>query len=85
MLDERHITIGEPESFLEARMLRLLRAHGLPEGSAEHGVDTEHEEVAYRFLERHFGEQIAESIRMHVAAITAVTLKAFHISAQGLR
>jgi phosphonate degradation associated HDIG domain protein len=42
--------------------------HGLPEDSAEHGVDTRHEEVAYRFLAEHFGEEIAEPIRLHVAA-----------------
>ena len=42
--------------------------HGLPEDSAEHGVDTQHEEVAYRFLAEHFGEEIAEPIRLHVAA-----------------
>jgi phosphonate degradation associated HDIG domain protein len=42
--------------------------HGLPEDSAEHGVDTRHEEVAHRFLAEHFGEEIAEPIRLHVAA-----------------
>jgi gamma-butyrobetaine dioxygenase len=42
--------------------------HGLPEDSADHGVDTRHEEVAYAFLAEHFGEAIAEPIRMHVAA-----------------
>ena len=42
--------------------------HGLPEDSAEHGVDTQHEEVAYRFLTEHFGEDISEPIRLHVAA-----------------
>jgi gamma-butyrobetaine dioxygenase len=42
--------------------------HGLPEDSADHGVDTQHEEVAYRFLAEHFGVDIAEPIRMHVAA-----------------
>jgi phosphonate degradation associated HDIG domain protein len=42
--------------------------HGLPEDSADHGVDTQHEEVAYGFLAEHFGEEIAEPIRLHVAA-----------------
>jgi [1-hydroxy-2-(trimethylamino)ethyl]phosphonate dioxygenase len=42
--------------------------HGLPEDSAELGVDTRHEEVGYAFLAEHFGEEIAEPIRMHVAA-----------------
>lgn len=42
--------------------------HDLPEDSAEHGIDTRHEEVAFAFLARHFGAEVAEPIRMHVAA-----------------
>jgi [1-hydroxy-2-(trimethylamino)ethyl]phosphonate dioxygenase len=42
--------------------------HDLPEDSAEHGVDTRHEEVAHAFLSAHFGPEVAEPIRMHVAA-----------------
>jgi phosphonate degradation associated HDIG domain protein len=42
--------------------------HDLPTDSAQHGVDTQHEEVAHAFLSRHFGPEIAEPIRMHVAA-----------------
>ena len=39
-----------------------------PSDSAQHGVDTQHEEVAHAFLSEHFGPEIAEPIRMHVAA-----------------
>ena len=42
--------------------------HDLPEDAADHGIDTRHEEVAYAFLAEHFGEEVAEPIRMHVAA-----------------
>lgn len=42
--------------------------HDLPTDSAQHGVDTQHEEVAHAFLSEHFGPEIAEPIRMHVAA-----------------
>ena len=42
--------------------------HDLPEDSADHGVDTRHEEVAHAFLAAHFGPEVAEPIRMHVAA-----------------
>ena len=42
--------------------------HDLPEDSAEHGVDTSHEDVAYRFLTDLFGAEVAEPIRLHVAA-----------------
>ena len=42
--------------------------HDLPEDSAEHGVDTAHEDVAHSFLARHFGPEVVEPIRLHVAA-----------------
>ncbi len=42
--------------------------HDLPEDSAEHGVDTAHEDVAHAFLARHFGPEVVEPIRLHVAA-----------------
>jgi phosphonate degradation associated HDIG domain protein len=42
--------------------------HGGPEDAAEHGVDTHHEDVAHDFFVEHFGDAIAEPIRMHVAA-----------------
>ena len=42
--------------------------HDLPEDSAEHGVDTAHEDVGHAFLARHFGAAVVEPIRLHVAA-----------------
>ncbi len=42
--------------------------HDLPEDAAEHGIDTRHEEVANAFLAQHFGPEVTEPIRMHVAA-----------------
>ena len=42
--------------------------HDHDEDAAEHGIDTQHEEVAHAFLSKHFGPEIAEPIRMHVAA-----------------
>jgi [1-hydroxy-2-(trimethylamino)ethyl]phosphonate dioxygenase len=61
---------GAPPRLVAAALLHDYGhfIHGLPEDSADHGVDTQHEEVAYRFLAEHFGEEIAEPIRMHVAA-----------------
>ena len=61
---------GAPARLVAAALLHDYGhfIHGLPEVSAEHGVDTQHEEVAYRFLAEHFGEEIAEPIRLHVAA-----------------
>ena len=61
---------GAPPRLVAAALLHDYGhfIHGLPEDSAEHGVDTQHEEVAHRFLAEHFGEDIAEPIRLHVAA-----------------
>lgn len=61
---------GAPARLVAAALLHDYGhfIHDLPEDSAEHGVDTQHEEVAHSFLVEHFGEAIAEPIRMHVAA-----------------
>lgn len=42
--------------------------HEFEPDAAEHGIDTRHEEVAHAFLAEHFGPEVAEPIRMHVAA-----------------
>jgi [1-hydroxy-2-(trimethylamino)ethyl]phosphonate dioxygenase len=42
--------------------------HDLPEDSAEHGVDTRHEELGFAFLESWFPAEVTEPIRLHVAA-----------------
>jgi phosphonate degradation associated HDIG domain protein len=42
--------------------------HDLPEDSAEHGVDTRHEDVGFDFLARHFPPEVVDPVRLHVAA-----------------
>ena len=42
--------------------------HDLPDDAADHGIDTQHEEVGFAFLSRHFGPAVTEPIRLHVAA-----------------
>ena len=42
--------------------------HDLREDSAEHGVDTQHEEVGAAFLSRYFVPAAVEPTRLHVAA-----------------
>ena len=42
--------------------------HDLPEDSAEHGVDTRHEDVGFDFLARHFPAAVVDPVRLHVAA-----------------
>src|SRR5262249_40965962 len=42
--------------------------HDLADDSAEHGVDTVHEDVGARFLDEHFPPSVTEPIRLHVAS-----------------
>jgi phosphonate degradation associated HDIG domain protein len=42
--------------------------HGLPEDIAQHGLDGAHEEVAATYLAKWFGEDVTETVRLHVAA-----------------
>jgi predicted HD phosphohydrolase len=48
---------GAPPRLVAAALLHDYGhfIHDLPEDSAEHGVDTRHEEVAHAFLSEHFG------------------------------
>jgi [1-hydroxy-2-(trimethylamino)ethyl]phosphonate dioxygenase len=42
--------------------------HDLPHDSANHGIDTLHEEVGARWLATRFGPDVSEPVRLHVAA-----------------
>jgi phosphonate degradation associated HDIG domain protein len=42
--------------------------HGGPEDAADQGLDTEHEEVGFRFLALRFPPEVVEPVRLHVAA-----------------
>jgi phosphonate degradation associated HDIG domain protein len=42
--------------------------HELPEHIAEQGVDTQHERLASAWLSQHFGPDVTEPVRLHVAA-----------------
>jgi phosphonate degradation associated HDIG domain protein len=42
--------------------------HRLPEDIADVGTDARHEDVAAQWLRQHFGPEVAEPIRLHVAA-----------------
>jgi phosphonate degradation associated HDIG domain protein len=61
---------GAPPRLVAAALLHDYGhfVHEFPEDAAEHGIDTRHEEVAHRFFAEHFGPEVAEPIRMHVAA-----------------
>jgi phosphonate degradation associated HDIG domain protein len=61
---------GAPVELVAAALLHDYGhlIHGGPEDAAEHGVDTEHEEVGFRFLAGRFPPEVVEPVRMHVAA-----------------
>jgi [1-hydroxy-2-(trimethylamino)ethyl]phosphonate dioxygenase len=42
--------------------------HGLPEDIAQQGVDGAHEEVAATYLAKWFGDDVTETVRLHVSA-----------------
>jgi [1-hydroxy-2-(trimethylamino)ethyl]phosphonate dioxygenase len=42
--------------------------HELPEDIAEQGVDTRHEALGSAWLSQHFGPEVSEPVRLHVAA-----------------
>jgi phosphonate degradation associated HDIG domain protein len=42
--------------------------HKLPEDCADHGIDDRHEKLGQAWLARHFGPEVTEPVRLHVAA-----------------
>jgi phosphonate degradation associated HDIG domain protein len=42
--------------------------HGLGEDAADRGLDDRHEQIGYKWLARWFGPEVAEPVRLHVAA-----------------
>jgi phosphonate degradation associated HDIG domain protein len=42
--------------------------HDLPQDIADHGVDAQHESLGSAWLSRHFGPEVTEPVRLHVAA-----------------
>lgn len=42
--------------------------HNLPDDAPDEGVDDVHEALGYRFLQRWFGPEVSEPVRMHVDA-----------------
>ena len=42
--------------------------HGLPEDVAEQDIDGHHERIGGKWLEEHFGPEVSQPVRLHVAA-----------------
>jgi phosphonate degradation associated HDIG domain protein len=61
---------GAGEALVGAALLHDVGhlLHGLPEDCAQVGIDDAHEVLGARWLMQHFGEEVAEPVRLHVAA-----------------
>ena len=42
--------------------------HDLPQDIADHGIDAQHESLGSAWLSQHFGPDVTEPVRLHVAA-----------------
>lgn len=61
---------GKPTSQIVAALLHDIGhlMHDLPEDIADQGIDTQHESLASAWLSQHFGPEVSEPVRLHVAA-----------------
>ena len=61
---------NEPASLTAAALLHDIghMVHELGENPAESGIDDRHEEYGYAWLAGHFGPEVTEPVRLHVAA-----------------
>jgi [1-hydroxy-2-(trimethylamino)ethyl]phosphonate dioxygenase len=67
MLAERD---GLSDAMVTAALLHDVGhlVHDLGENPADHGVDDRHEELGNAWLVQHFGPEVTEPVRLHVAA-----------------
>lgn len=63
-------TDGQPDALIVAALLHDIGhlVHDLGEDPAAEGVDDRHEELGHAWLARHFGPEVTEPVRLHVAA-----------------
>jgi len=54
--------------------------HNLPQDIADQGIDAQHESLGSAFLSQHFGPDVTEPVRLHVAAkrYLATTERGYH-------
>jgi [1-hydroxy-2-(trimethylamino)ethyl]phosphonate dioxygenase len=61
---------GRGDAMITAALLHDVGhlVHDLGEDPAEEGIDDRHEELGHAWLSRHFGPEVTEPVRLHVAA-----------------
>src|SRR5581483_1392329 len=61
---------GSDAALITAALLHDVghMVHGLGEDPAADGVDDRHEALGHAYLSRHFGPEVTEPVRLHVAA-----------------
>lgn len=61
---------GRGDAMVTAALLHDIGhlVHDLGESPAEAGIDDRHEELGHAWLVRHFGPEVTEPVRLHVAA-----------------
>ena len=61
---------GDPPSLIAAALMHDIghMLHDLGENPADEGIDDRHEDVGNAFLVTHFGPEVTEPVRLHVAA-----------------
>jgi [1-hydroxy-2-(trimethylamino)ethyl]phosphonate dioxygenase len=60
---------GGPDSLVAAALLHDIgHLLGMQDDAAEHGIDAFHEEIGCAWLDKHFGREVSEPVRLHVAA-----------------
>jgi len=61
---------GQGDSLIVAALLHDIghMVHDFGENPADNGIDDQHEELGHVWLQRHFGPEVSEPVRLHVAA-----------------